>query len=200
LTITDAYRAEIAWWNHRNEDYVAWSHGNLNVDNTFFWRDDTGKLDVGVLDWGGVRTSAMGEKIWWWLYGCEPDFLSQNADKMLQLFMDTYEAEGGPKLELQELKMQFILAAMNQAIGLLGAVPQIYRMCKKTESESIADRRDRRISANVAGKNTLRLYVGGFVMMLTLIKDWQIDKLVDKWVDDFAKLSGRPKKKIQVPV
>ena len=35
------------------EDYIAWSHGNLNVDNVFFFRDADGKLDLGVLDWGG---------------------------------------------------------------------------------------------------------------------------------------------------
>jgi len=35
------------------QDYIAWSHGNLNVDNVFFWRDADKKLDLGVLDWGG---------------------------------------------------------------------------------------------------------------------------------------------------
>ena len=36
------------------QDYIAWSHGNLNVDNVFFWRDADNKLDLGVLDWGGL--------------------------------------------------------------------------------------------------------------------------------------------------
>lgn len=36
------------------QDYIAWSHGNLNVDNVFFWRDADKKLDLGVLDWGGL--------------------------------------------------------------------------------------------------------------------------------------------------
>lgn len=199
LTIVDAYTAEINWWSNRNLDYVAWSHGNLNVDNCFFWRDADDRLDIGVLDWGGARTASMGQKLWWWLYGCEPEYLSANIDRLLQVFMDTYQEFGGPKLELEELKMQFVLAAMAQGVGLLGAVPQIYRMCKKKEFDTINSRRDNRVADNVAGKNTLRLYVGGFVMMTKLVSDWKIDEMVDRWVDDFAKLTKQPKKTITVP-
>ncbi|CAE7264828.1 unnamed protein product, partial [Symbiodinium pilosum] len=39
LATVDAYNNEIVWWCNRNPDYIAWSHGNLNVDNVFFWRD-----------------------------------------------------------------------------------------------------------------------------------------------------------------
>ncbi|CAE7709458.1 unnamed protein product [Symbiodinium sp. CCMP2592] len=45
LTTANAYAAEIAWWCNRNPDYIAWSHGNLNVDNVFFWRTSEGASD-----------------------------------------------------------------------------------------------------------------------------------------------------------
>lgn len=46
------------------------------------------------------------------------------------------QISGGPKLERAELRWQFTLFALQQGVGLLGAVPQIYKMCKKPESWS----------------------------------------------------------------
>lgn len=46
------------------------------------------------------------------------------------------QISGGPKLERAELRWQFTLSALQQGVGLLGAVPQIYKMCKKPESWS----------------------------------------------------------------
>ncbi|CAK9096264.1 unnamed protein product [Durusdinium trenchii] len=190
LAISNAYTAEMAWWCNRNPDYIAWSHGNLNVDNVFFWRDASDKLDLGVLDWGGARTDSLGWKLWWWLYCCEYDFLNANLDALLDCFIKEYQertassgkpelplvhfgmateasafvtvkpASGGPLLERKELRWQFTLSALQQGIGLLGAVPQIYKMCKKPEFASIKDRLDPRISQNIDGKNTLRIYIG----------------------------------------
>ncbi|CAE7882202.1 CPK2, partial [Symbiodinium microadriaticum] len=48
-----AYTKEIDYWKHLDADYIALTHANLNVDNAYFWRDDQGQLDCGVLDWGG---------------------------------------------------------------------------------------------------------------------------------------------------
>ena len=46
----------------------------------------------------------------------------------------TVQASGGPKLDRAELRWQFTLSALQQGVGLLGAVPQIYKMCKKAET------------------------------------------------------------------
>lgn len=197
LVTVNAYKQEILWYSNIDEDYCAWAHGNLNVDNSYFWRDAEGKLEAGVLDLNG-SVGSLGQKLWWWLYGCEPDFLAANADDLLQCFIDSYHQEGGPLIKLKELKMHFILAAMDQGVGLLGAVPQIYRMCKKKEFESIKDRFDKRISENIDGKNTLRLYVGGFCMMTTLIKEWKVDKWVEEFLETLSKMSGKPKKKLDL--
>jgi len=190
--------AEMVWWCNRNPDYIAWSHGNLNVDNVFFWRDSEQNLDLGVLDWGGARSDSMGWKLWWWLYCCEYSFLDANIDGLLDCFIDEYHANGGPVLEKEELKWQFILSALSQGVGLLGAVPQIYKMCKKTEWPSIVDRKDPRISANVDGKNTLRVYIGTFINICNMIKYWDIPSKLERWIDDVTAAAGIPKKKIVI--
>ena len=49
----------------------------------------------------------------------------------MDCFIKEYEASGGPRLDRSELRWQFTLSALQQGVGLLGAVPQIYKMCKK---------------------------------------------------------------------
>jgi len=198
LATINAYTAESNWWCSRNPDYVAWCHGNLNVDNVYFWRDADNVLDVGVLDWGGASSGSVGAKLWWWLYCCEYDFLNEHLGSMLECFITEYENNGGPRLEKEELRWQFILAALNQAVGLLGAVPQIYRMCSKKEWPTITDRKDPRISLNVDGKNTLRVYIGTFINICNMIHDWDIEKQLDKWVDEITEITKIPKKTVTI--
>jgi len=194
LSTVNVYTAEINWWCNRDPAYVAWSHGNLNVDNVFFWRDEENRLDVGVLDWGGARTDSMGWKLWWWLYGCEYDYLSANIDSLLDLFIKEYQAHGGPALEREELKWQFVLSALCQGVGLLGAVPQIYRMCSKKEWPTITDRKDPRIADNVDGKNTLRIYVLTFISVCRIIAEWDVPAKLEKWVQELTELTKIPRK------
>lgn len=196
LSTVNVYSAEINYWCNRKPEYVAWSHGNLNVDNVFFWRDPDNKLDVGVLDWGGARTDSMGWKLWWWLYGCEFDYLNGHIDGMLQCFIKEYKDNGGPDLELDELKWQFTLSALAQGVGLLGAVPQIYSMCPKKEWPTIVDRKDPRISENINGKNTLRIYVQTFISVCRIIAEWDVPAKLDKWVQELCDMAKMPPKAI----
>ncbi|OLP95684.1 hypothetical protein AK812_SmicGene22162 [Symbiodinium microadriaticum] len=199
LTTANAYAAEIAWWCNRNPDYIAWSHGNLNVDNVFFWRTAEGALDLGILDWGGASSGSMGWKLWWWLYCCEYDFLNSTLDQLLDTFIAEYQANGGPALDREELRWQFTLSALAQGVGLLGAVPQIYKMCKKTEWPTIKSRKDPRIVNNIDGKNTLRIYIG-VKGSGNMIKDWDIERKLDNWTKEVCAAAGIPQKEIVVPV
>mmetsp|Transcript_35483 Transcript_35483/g.81203 ORF Transcript_35483/g.81203 Transcript_35483/m.81203 type:complete len:1148 (-) Transcript_35483:189-3632(-) len=194
LTLVNAYTAEIGWWCQSDSDYVAFTHGNLNVDNSYFWRDPEHQLHVGVLDWGGASATCVGYKLWWWLYCCEPDFLLRHVDGLLDCFVDNYARNGGPRLDVKVLRTQFMFAALNQAIGLLGAVPQIYRMCPKKEWPTIKDRKDPRISKNIDGKNTLRIYVGTFINICCLINHCGLQELVEDWVDAFSEREDQPRK------
>jgi len=196
LNITNVYSAEIAAYAHLDPAYTAWSHGNLNVDNVWFWRTPDKELGVGILDWGGARIGSMGLKLWWWLYGCEYEFLNTDIDKLLSTFIEVYQENGGPKLELEELKLQFILAALQQGVGLLGAIPQIFRMCKKAEWPTIKDRKDPRIANNIDGKNTLRIYVMTDITVASMIAEWGCVEKLEALQDKIQDVMRIPKKKL----
>merc|ERR1712151_503817 len=65
LNIVNTYKQEILFQAYANPDYSAIAHGNLNVDNTWWWRDAGKNLHIGVLDWGGLGKVSLPIKLWW---------------------------------------------------------------------------------------------------------------------------------------
>lgn len=191
----NAYVAECQYFFHHNDDYVALTHGNMNVDNAYFWRDEKGEMDLGVFDWGGMGARSLGHKLWWWLYCGDFDNLNANMDKYLECMVDTYfEYSEGLKLDKEVLRMMFILAALSQMFGLLAAVGQIYRMCPKKDFASIKDRYDPRVGENINGKSTLRLYLQVMLTVNRMIEEWKADEVVDAFETKICDLLSMSKK------
>jgi len=179
-----AYAAELNFWKNNNPDYVALTHQNLNVDNAYFWRDADGKLDLGVFDWGGMGASSLGHKMWWWVYCTDFPVFQANLPKYIDCFVASYKEAGGPELDKETMTMMTIITAMEQMVGLMAAVPQIYRMCPKKEWPTIKDRYDSRISENIDGKSTLRLYLHVQCTIIRIIEEMKGDEVLQKWIQD----------------
>mmetsp|Transcript_17433 Transcript_17433/g.27861 ORF Transcript_17433/g.27861 Transcript_17433/m.27861 type:complete len:582 (+) Transcript_17433:154-1899(+) len=178
LTIVNAYKKEIYHLASSNEDNMAVVHGNMNADNTWWWRDEDKKLHIGVLDWGGLSKVSLPQKLWWSYYASECHMLEDHLDELLQVFVETYEREGGPRLDVKEVRRDFMFAALDQCVGLLGAVPMIYKVIPKkswVEGE-VKDRHDQRLRDNFL----TRMYVQGFVLIMTMICKFDLGKLCDE--------------------
>lgn len=162
----------------------------MNVDNTWWWRDAGKNLHMGALDWGGLGKISLPIKMWWALYACEHDFLKDHLDDLLQLFVDTYHSEGGPKVDVQVLRRGFMFAALDQAVGLMGAVPFIYKLIPKKawQAGEVKDRNHSTLREHFL----TRMYVMGFVLTFRMIITFDLGKMCD----DFLKLEGVPKKEL----
>merc|ERR1712187_284632 len=77
-----------------------------------------------------------------------------------------------------------LITAMEQMLGLVAAVPQILRMCPRKEWSTIVDRYDPRISENIDGKSTLRLYLHVMNSIIRIIEEMRGDTVLDRWVED----------------
>merc|ERR1712226_1343660 len=97
LTV-NAYVAELKCWKHLDQDYIALTHPNMNVDNAYFWRDGAGKLHCGVFDWGSMGSMCVGHKLWWWLYCADYSVFNKFLAQFIQAFVGTYSEYGGPAL------------------------------------------------------------------------------------------------------
>ena len=84
-------------------DYIAAMHANLQADNAFFWRDEYGQLDCGVLDWGGFSRMPFCVNFLGCLSGADPEVLLAHEEGILRCFRDEYHRCGGPLLPLEEL-------------------------------------------------------------------------------------------------
>mmetsp|Transcript_46658 Transcript_46658/g.137858 ORF Transcript_46658/g.137858 Transcript_46658/m.137858 type:complete len:614 (+) Transcript_46658:87-1928(+) len=190
-----AYSAELNFWKNSNPDYVALTHQNLNVDNAYFWRNAEGQLELGVFDWGNLGASGVGHKMWWWVYCSDFEVFQANLDRWIEAFAAAYKEAGGPAVDKDVLRMQTILSAMEQMLGLNAAVPQIYRMCSKKDWPSIKDRYDPRISENIDGKSTLRLYLHVMNTIIRIIEEMKGDEVLQKWISDvYVKQFGQAPK------
>ena len=56
--------ARIKRFLHADCDFVALCHYNANIDNAWFWRDPSGALGCGLLDWGRARQMNVAYALW----------------------------------------------------------------------------------------------------------------------------------------
>ena len=190
----NAYMAEMNYWGHADKDYVVFAHNNLNVDNAYFWRNEAGDLELGVFDWGSMGSKCLGYKMWWWLYCQDFEDTDANMESYLECVVSSLKDSGGPSLEKEVLRMQFILAGLQQMFGLIAAVGQIYKMCPKKEWPSIKDRYDPRVGENIHGKSTLRLYLQVMRTICQIVEHWNADQVVDDFEEKVTSLLKAPKK------
>lgn len=178
----NGYQSEIQYWKHTNQDYIAVSHQNMNVDNAYFWRDDRGELHLGVFDWGGMGSMCLGHKIWWWIYCADYDVYEKHHEDFIKQFIKYYQEFGGPELEYQKLYDQMILTALQQLMALIKAVPQITTMCPKSRWATIEDRYQKCIAENIDGKSSLRLYLHVMVNVVRIMEERGGYDLLQNWI------------------
>jgi len=92
-----------------SSDYVAAMHLNLQADNAYFWRDDHGDLDCGVLDWCGFNRVPFVANFMGCLSGADSDLLDAHEESLMRCFADEYARYGGPHLDLSELVLKWRL-------------------------------------------------------------------------------------------
>jgi len=99
-------------------DYVGLTHNNLQVDNAIFYRTDANEVDAGMLDWGvlacGPLISAVQGGC---ISGAQVHIFIEYRDKFIQAFIDSYAEHGGPKLDLDRMRLMSTLLIVQSAIG-----------------------------------------------------------------------------------
>jgi hypothetical protein len=114
-----AHEAAIRQWLRSDDHYIALIHWNANIDNGWFWRDQRGELQCGLLDWGGVGQMNVALALWGALSGAETALWDNHLDALLTLFIDEFRGCGGPALEHRRLKQQLLLYVAMMGISWL---------------------------------------------------------------------------------
>jgi len=106
-----------------NSDYVAFGHWNANIDNCWFWRDKTGELQAGFMDWANASQISVAQSVGGALSGAEPYVWDQHLEELIQVYVDEFVAKGGPKLKVDELILQNLLIVAVSGVAYAMAAP-----------------------------------------------------------------------------
>ena len=106
-------------------DFIALCHWNTNIDNAWFWRDASGALQCGLLDWGMVRQMNVATALWGGLCGASRDIWDHHLDELLQLFIVELHTHDGPLLEITRLKLNLQLSTAMLGLAMMMDVPAL---------------------------------------------------------------------------
>jgi hypothetical protein len=133
------HEAFIKQYLQSQPDYIALIHWNANVDNAWFWRDDAGQLQCGLMDWGNVNQMNVGLACWGALSAAESSMWNDNLETLLALFVEEFHAAGGSGLCVEELRRQLFLASAMMSLSWLMDAPALIAR-QISDSASCIDR------------------------------------------------------------
>lgn len=89
--------------------FIALCHWNANIDNAWFWRDAAGTLQCGLMDWGHAGQMNVAFSLWGCLSAAGLDIWNEHLEELLALFICELAENGGPRLEMADLRLHFEL-------------------------------------------------------------------------------------------
>lgn len=143
FTVMVRYFDDIRNFVGSNSDFVAACHFNLQSDNAFFWRDESGDMDCGVLDWAGFGRQAFVKTFMGCLRSAETSLLEEHEEGLMQAFCEEYERYGGPTIDWQELLLHHRLIYITFVMEVCQFVErEILRETPRGEWKDIQTARD----------------------------------------------------------
>lgn len=121
------HEAEIQRFLVGDPRMIALCHWNAHIDNCYFWRDDRGTLQCGLIDWGRVGQITLGSVLWGGLSAADHTIWDEHLPDLLALFVEEYAAAGGPRITVAELELHLALHMAVMGVARVLAFPEIIR-------------------------------------------------------------------------
>jgi hypothetical protein len=103
------HQARINRFQQSDPQFIALCHWNANIDNAWFWRDAAGALHCGLMDWGHAGQLNLAFALWGSLSGAGLEIWENHLEELLALFVAELHDNGGPGLEVAELRLHLDL-------------------------------------------------------------------------------------------
>jgi hypothetical protein len=164
---------EVAIRSYLNQagDCIALCHWNMNLDNAWFWKDEQGVLNAGLLDWGSVGQMNIAQGLYGMTCAAEADFLNSHRRDLLALFVDEYAAGGGPRLDPRELLLLYKLSVAVLGIAWILDAPSLIEG-EIADFTQLTGRRDPKLRSNFLARAQLQL-------LMVFLNEWQAEDIGD---------------------
>ncbi len=106
-----------------NPELIAFAHWNANIDNCWFWRDAHGNLQCGFMDWANAGQLSVAQSVSGAISGAEPFIWNKHLDELLSVFIEEYAIQGGPRLNLDELRLHILLIVAVSGVAYAMSAP-----------------------------------------------------------------------------
>ena len=162
---------ELAIREYLNErsDYVALCHWNCNLDNAWFWVDERGRLQAGMLDWGSVGQMNVAQSFYGMTCAAETTFLNAYRRELMQLFVDEYHRNGGPAIDIEEFAFLVKLSIAVLGIAWILDAPSLIE-AQIPDVHTVQDRYDPKLKNDFLARAQLQLLV-------VMLNEWLVDDI-----------------------
>jgi len=173
------YSWEIKLYNSLVPSFISLSHGNLAADNAWYWRDTEGKLQCGLLDFGGACTMNITNAFQMSWLMAEPAMLKERWQDLLGAFAEGVQQSGGPEdLNYDMLRPSVCLALAMTSPLCGGNVQQLLKIMKKDEWAKIKGRwdpvvNDRFLNRNYTCAMRTTLLIWKYMGLYEKFKEWR---------------------------
>lgn len=171
------------------ENLWLFMHPNLHIDNAFFFRDDDGQQDCGLLDWGGAGTGFVLSQF---ISGggalslAGSEMRITHTDTLVRCYFDTLAEFGGPRLDSDDMSVRVALMDIAYIIGSIrltetGKPGDVYEYLVKEEYANVKGLDDPVFAADSVEALMLRSVV---MMLVEGIKTWKgrrYHEVFSKW-------------------
>jgi len=156
-------------------EFIVFGHPNLCSDNAWFWRDEDGRLNCGILDWGAAMYQCLGSMIANCLGQADYEMLTEHERDLIRGFADTARECGAS--EALTFDTLYTMVKLQQANVGATMIIQLYKMQKK---EVWATYKNRWVP-EVYDRFLPRNYVGGLLHMLATFKYRGVFSAFQEW-------------------
>jgi hypothetical protein len=157
---------------HSNRDFIAFSHWNANIDNCWFQQGPDGSLECGFLDWANAGQISVAQSISGSISGADPFIWDEHLDELLKLFIEGYATQGGPLLDLDELRQHVLLMTASAPGWSMGAPIALERAFE--DIDALESDQDARFSEPENENARIQLHV-----LTRMLNVWQTRNLGD---------------------
>ena len=145
-------------------DLIALCHWNMNPDNAWFWRDETG-MHSGQLDWGGVQQMNMAQAFYGLTCAAETDFIERHEASLIAIVLKEYRALGGPEIDPATFVLSLRLSMAVLGVAWMLDAPSLIE-AEVPDVAALKDRYDPEIRDRFIPRAQLQL-------MVVFLNEWR---------------------------
>merc|ERR1711879_566061 len=120
-------------------------HGNMQIDNAFYWKNEQGVVEAGLLDWAPNHFNVFNAMARNWI-AAEPEVMDEIDEQLIDNFIEECERHGGPKLDKGKGLQMARLTQATFGFAMASHLSQVFSTYPKKDPvwQEFKDRQDPR--------------------------------------------------------